>query len=84
MCVNEGVCVGVCVCVGGFGGMCGENINGAVMKPALSLGTKAELRQRSAVIFLLSFNQFQFYLDTLAALLLKHSCRYRIWNWIEL
>lgn len=77
MCVTEGVCVGVCV--GRCEGMCSEKINGAVMIPALSLRTNAKLRQRSAVIFLLSFNQFQFYSDTsLASLLLKPSCWYRM------
>ena len=64
--------------MGGCGGMSGENINGAVMIPALSLRTNVKLRQRSADIFLFSFSQFQIYLDTLAALLMKNSHQYCI------
>ena len=74
--MTERVCR--CVCVGGCGGMCGENINGAVMITALSPRTNVKLRQRSADIFLFSFSQFQIYLDTLAALLMKNSHQYCI------
>lgn len=40
-----------CVCVGGCGGMCGENINGAVMIPALSLRTNVKLRRDLLLYF---------------------------------